>query len=116
MNNMELKAKVDKAMADIIRAKGFAAPVDVLMEVGILSKKDHEDWRSGRVPYLERVCNTNLSKLSLVMHEIRSYADRNDLKLSWTAYIHKGKPLRFSKSSDEKIERSYSTHYVLKKK
>jgi len=116
MNNMELKARVDKAMADVLSAKGFAAPVDILIEIGILSRKDYDDWRSGRVPYLERVCRTNLSKLSLTMHEIRSYADKNGLKPSWTAYMHKGKPLRFSKSSDEKIERSYSTHYVLKKK
>ncbi|ETA82592.1 hypothetical protein [Youngiibacter fragilis] len=116
MNNMELKARVAEAMDNLISAEGYAAPVDVLIEIGILSKKDHDEWRSGKVQYLERVCRANLSKLSLVMHEVRSYAVKNGLKPSWTAYIHKGKPLRFSKSSDEKIERSYATHFVRNKK
>jgi hypothetical protein len=115
MNNVELKKKVAETMDNIINAKGFAAPVDVLIDIGILSRKDYDDWRSGRVPYLERVCRANLSKLSLVMHEVRSYAAKTSLKPSWTAYMHKGMPLRFSKSSDEKIERSYATHYVQKK-
>lgn len=116
MNNMELKSRVTEAMDNLINAKGFAAPVDVLIEIGILSRKDYDDWRLGKVTYLERVCRANLSKLSLVMHEVRSYAAKNGLKPSWTAYMQKGKSLRFSKSSDDKIERSYATHYVQKKK
>lgn len=115
-NDKELQNKVNSAMYTLVRDKGFAAPIDVLMVVGVLSKADYENWRYGRVDYLERVCKVNLRKLSLVNHFIRVYAQRNNLKPSWTDYRKWGKGenirLHFSKSGDEQIERSYATHYV----
>lgn len=103
-------------MYTLIRDKGGAAPVDVLMAVGVLSKADYENWRFGRVDYLERVCKINLRKLSVINLEIRVYAQKHNLKPSWTDYRKwdKGKNirLRFSKSGDEQIERLYATHYV----
>lgn len=116
MNNEELKNKVCSAAYNILNTQVFIAPVDVLMAVGVLSRKDYEDWRFGRIPYLEKVCKANLSKLSLIMKELKGYARQNNLKPSWTAYNKWGKgrkiPLRFSKSGDPKIEEAYSTHFV----
>lgn len=124
MNNRELGAKVRSAVYLQCRNRGFAAPVDVLMEVGYLSKQDYENWRYGRVDYLERVCKANLSKLSLVMREMRSYAAKAGLKPSFCYYKRWGAkkkngqgrkpviPLRFSKSGDPEIERRYATHFV----
>ena len=65
MNNQELTKKVHDAVANQISQRGYTAPVDVLMEIGILTKQKYEEWRNGRVDYLERVCTSNLSKLSL---------------------------------------------------
>jgi hypothetical protein len=119
-NDKKLQAQVHSAMYGLIKAKGVAAPVDVLMSAGVLSKEDYERWRNGKVDYLERVCKVNLRKLSFINHEIRSFASKNDLKPSWTAYNlwSKGEPtrLRFSKSGDEGIERLYATHYVSQRK
>ena len=124
MNDRELAAKVRSALYLQCRNRGFAAPVDVLMDVGYLSKQDYENWRYGRVDYLERVCKANLSKLSLVMREMRSYATKTGLKPSFCYYKRWGTkkkngqgrkpviPLRFSKSGDPEIERRYATHYV----
>lgn len=53
VNNVELAAKVRSAVYLQCRKRGFAAPVDVLMEVGYLSKQDYENWRYGRVDYLD---------------------------------------------------------------
>ena len=124
MNNGELTAKVRSAVYLQCRNRGFAAPVDVLMDVGYLSKQDYENWRYGRVDYLERVCKANLSMLSLVLREMRSYAEKAGLKPSFCYYKRWGtkkkngqgrKPvilLRFSKSGDPEIERRYATHFV----
>ena len=124
MNNGELIAKVRSSMYRQCRERGFAAPVDVLMEIGVLPKKRYEDWRYGRVVYLERVCTVNLKKLSAVMREMRAYAKAQNLKPSYCCYKHWGvkkkdgqgrKPvilLRFSKSGAAEIERSYATYYV----
>ena len=115
-NDHDLQVKVTSAMYALIKDKGFASPVDVLISAGVLSKTDYENWRNGRVDYLERVCNVNLRKLSLINHEIRVYANKHNLKPSWTDYRKWGKGentrLRFSKSGDEQIERLYATHYI----
>jgi len=50
------------------------APVDVLLGLGVLSQADYEDWRFGKVPFLERVCKANLTQLARIMHEVRVYA------------------------------------------
>ena len=81
MNDKELIGKVHSAVYHQCKNRGFAAPVDVLMDVGYLSKQDYENWRYGRVDYLERVCKVNLSKLSLIMREIRPYATKTLLLL-----------------------------------
>ena len=124
MNSRELTGKVNSAMYRQCRDRGYAAPVDVLMEIGYLSKKDYENWRYGRVSYLERVCTANLSKLSTVMHQMRAYAKKAGLKPSFCYYKQWGVkkkggqgrkpviPLRFSKSGDPEIERWYATHFV----
>jgi hypothetical protein len=119
-HDKELCVKVDSAMYTLIRDRGVASPAEVLMAVGVLSKADYENWRVGRVDYLERVCKVNLRKLSVISREIRAYAKQHDLKPSWTDYRKWGKGekprLRFSKSGDERIERLYATHYVGQRK
>ena len=119
MNQGELIGKVHNSMYQQIKKNGFATPVQVLMDVGALSKEDYERWRFGKIDYLERVYKINLSKLSFIMREIRAYARKNGLKESWTLYkrwglrgkSHSAK-LWFSKSREEQIEKAYASHYV----
>lgn len=124
MNDQQLVGSVHSAMYHQCQNRGYAAPVDVLMDIGILSKQKHEDWRFGRIPYLEAACTVNLRKLSVVMHEMRVYAQKNNLKPSFCYYKQWGAgkengqghkaviPLRFSKSGKPDIERWYGTHFV----
>ena len=106
------------------RDRGYATAVDVLMDIVVLKKENYENWRHGRIPYLERVCEINLSKLSTVRHEMRVYARKAKLKPSFCYYKQwavkkrggQGKkpviPLKFSKFGKEEIEKQYSTHFV----
>lgn len=124
MNDKEIAGKVHNAMYHQCKARGFTAPIDVLIDIGVLPKKKAEDWRFGRIPYLEAACTVNLKKLSAIMAEVRAYARKNNLNPSFCYYKQWGNkkktgqghkpvaPLRFSKSGDTKIERSYATHYV----
>jgi hypothetical protein len=120
MKDTELCAKVNSAMYALVKSKGFAAPADVLMEIGVLSKGDYDNWRFGKTDYLERSCKINLKKLTTTGKTIRKYALKQGLKASWTDYRKWGKGgnirLRFSKSGEYNIERSYATHYVGKTK
>jgi hypothetical protein len=116
MDKHNITGQIHNSMHQNIKKKGYVAPVDVLMDIGVLSKKDYEDWRFGKVDYLERVCRTNLRMLSDIMKKVRAYATKNQLKPSWTCYHQWGKNkdrrLRFSKSKDEKIEKHYATHFI----
>ena len=44
MDTRNLKGKIHNAMYRQIRQKGYATPVDVLMDIGVLEKQDYEDW------------------------------------------------------------------------
>ena len=128
MNNGDLIGKVHSSVYHQCQKRGYATPVDVLMEIGVLSKSKYEDWRFGRVSYLEAVCTVNLSKLSFIMKQIRVYAKKSNLQPSFCYYKQWGLkkkngqgrapviPLRFSKYGNAEIERQYATHYVVKKR
>ena len=126
-NDHTLAVKVHSAMYHQCQRRGFAAPVDVLMDLGALSKENYDAWRFGRVSYLERVCTVNIRKLSFILHQMRVYAQKMELKPSFCCYkqwgVKKGGqghkpviPLRFSKSGAEDVERWYATHFVDAKK
>ena len=63
----ELIEKVHSAVYHQCRYRGYAAPVDVLVDIGVLPRQKYEDWRFGKVQYLEAVCTCNLKKLSFIM-------------------------------------------------
>ena len=71
MNRKELEREVKKLVHSLRYEKGYVCAVDILMRLGYLSKNDYEDWRFGRVEYLERVCNVNLGKLTFINKTIR---------------------------------------------
>lgn len=124
MTEKELIGKVHSSVYHQCQRRGYAAPVDVLMEVGVLPKQKYEDWRFGRVDYLERVYTVNLRKLSFILHQIWVFAQKTGLKPSFCYYKQWGVkkkngqghkpviPLRFSKSGDPEVEKWYATHFV----
>ena len=122
LKDSELSRKADAAVYHQCQRRGYAAPVAVLMEIGVLPKQKYEEWRFGKIPYLEQVCTCNLRKLSVIMGQIRRYAQKTGLKPSFCYYKrwgvkkkHGHRPvilLRFSKSGKPEIEKAYATHYV----
>jgi len=79
MNNIDLEKKAKKMVNSLQYEKGLVCAIDILQRLDYLSKKDYVDWRFGRIDYLEKVCNANLSKLTLIIKTIRKTAI--DLKL-----------------------------------
>src|SRR6056297_2919392 len=108
LNDNDLEKKIKSIAHSLIYEKGDISSVDVLMRLDYLSKGDYEAWRFGKISYLEKACQVNLSKLSLINKTIRKIANDLDLKKSWTEYNQYGKSknrrLRFSKSGNKDIE------------
>jgi hypothetical protein len=108
-------AKIVKAVAEILDTSFIVTPVDVLIHMTLLTAKDLEDWRLGRIPYLERVIQCNLAKASRILRILRMHAHDLNLKPSQTVYMKYGRGryrLRFSKTGDPKLEEAYSRHYI----
>jgi hypothetical protein len=107
------------AVAAILKTNPVVTPVEVLLRTQRITKQQLEDWRFGRIPYLERVCAGNLSKLSIILRILDHHARAIGLKPSQTIYHKWGKHgkhiiLRFSKSGAPALEAAYSRHYVAK--
>lgn len=116
MNRIELSNKIKFICKELIEHQGYISSLDVLLKLNYLSKSDIDAWRFSKIPYLEKVCKTNLGELTFINRAIKETAKKAGLKPSWTAYIKYGKgeksKLLFSKSGNENIEKEYATHYL----
>ncbi len=83
--------KVTDAVRKLLKRESFVSAVDVLIEMGYLTRADLEDWRFGRVPYLERVIKLGLGKIQRILHILRIHAKDRGLRPSETAYKKWGK-------------------------
>jgi hypothetical protein len=107
----DIERRVARAAEAALAKRKFVTAIDVLVGVGWLEPRRVDEWRQGRVDYLERVTVANLGKISTAMRSFRRWAQARGLRPSETAYLARTRdrrPLRFSKSG----ERSYRTHWV----
>jgi len=111
-----LYPRVERAVASILANGKVVAPVDVLVCMGLLAPEKLEDWRRGRVHYLEAVIHCNLTRLSRLLRILRFHAHDLNLVPSVTAYRRWGKGpkqrLRFTKTGDPNLEEAYGRHFV----
>ena len=84
--------------------------IPLLQEMDLLLARDVEEWRRGHVPFLEKVINTNLTRMLRIQTALRTFALERQL------HRREGKPLkgcrRYSKSGAEVVEREYGARYV----
>ena len=111
-----LYPRIERAVTSILAKGKIVAPVYVLVDMGLLAPEKLEDWRRGRVHYLEEVINCNLTRLSRILRILRFHAHELKLMPSVTAYTRWGKGpkqrLRFTKTGEPNLEEAYARHFV----
>lgn len=114
MNKNKIKEKTEQAIMKQLYERGYATCVDSLVIIGWLQPKSILEWRNGRIPYLERVCCTNLSHLNTFLRCYMQFAKDNEYSLRWTCYQRKKKKVKlyFTRNHEENIERCYAMHIV----
>ena len=114
MNNEQITSKTEASIRQQLYQRGYATCIDTMVSLGWLNPKDVSRWQKGEIPYLERVCGSNLGHLNTFLKAYHQYAMKNGYKENWTCYRHKKtkKMLRFSKSGNEVVEKRYATHIV----
>jgi hypothetical protein len=111
-----LHPRIARVVAAILENGKVVAPIDVLIGMCVLTPGAVKDWRHGRISYLERVIDCNLTKLSRLLRILRFHAHDMNLVPSPTAYMRHGKGpkqrLRFTKTGESKLEAAYATHFI----
>jgi hypothetical protein len=110
-----LEQRVVRVAEAVLAERKYVTAIDVLIGIGWLEPRRVDEWRHGRVDYLERVVQAGLGNISTAMGLFRRWAEARDLKPSETGYAARSRgrsPLRFSKSGDPSIEQAYRTHWV----
>ena len=104
------------AVSAILSKGNVVTPIDVLLNMKLLAPGRLDDWRRGREPYLERVIELNLTRLSRLLRILRFHAHDLNLVPSVSVYLRSGKGarqrLRFTKSGDPKLEEAYARHFA----
>ena len=106
--NKNLTARVERAVAAVLQREGHLTYPALLCELGVLTKQDLEAWRAGRVPYLEKVTRTNLTRLSRIQTAVRRMARARNWKRTVTG-LKRGR--RYSKTSHPFVEEEYAAYY-----
>ena len=104
-----LYPKVVRATARVLTESDEVSPVAILLKMGNLIATDHDAWRRGQVPYLERVFQGSLAKASRILRIIGFHMHDLNMVAFQREYRQKGKNafLRFSKSGEPNIEKRY---------
>ena len=93
----------------------FVSVIDVLQRIGWLPQARVDEWRQGRLPYLEAGIQVNPHNLSTAMDMFRRWAQARGLTPSETGYVSRTRDrhlLRCSNSGDDALELAYRTHWV----
>lgn len=107
----KLYPRVARAMAELLTSGLPVSAPAVFLKMGMLSEDNLTAWRCGKVPYLERVITGSLGKTNRVVRIISFHA--HDLNLppapphSAGPIKHNGRPLRFSKTGERRVEDAY---------
>lgn len=115
MASQDIRRRVREVAERTLAEQHFVRPVDVLLGLGWLAPSHFDRWRQGRVPYLERVIQASLGKISTAMVEFDCWARERGLRPSEIAYVARTRdrrPLHFSVSGEPAIERAYRTHWI----
>jgi hypothetical protein len=115
-NHAALEERVVRAAEAALERQQYVSAIDVLVGMGLLPASRVEDWRKGRIDFLERAIQGNLQKISFSMAAFRRWAEAKELRPSETSYVRRTRSgtveLRFSVSGDPSIEKHYRTHFV----
>jgi len=109
--------RVVRAVTAILARKAFVSPIELFVEMSLLRSREIEEWRAGRLPYLERALQCNLSAASRILRLLRMHAHDLNLRPSSTGYFRRTRGgklrLRFTKTGDLNLESAYARHFVM---
>ncbi|WP_054970369.1 hypothetical protein [Alicyclobacillus ferrooxydans] len=72
MSKQDMPKRIWSCAGQLVDEKGYVSPVDLLVKMERITKKQVEDWRFKRIPYLEQVTDRNLTKMKEAPQQLSS--------------------------------------------
>lgn len=114
-NLEQLKQRVLQAAEEALLRQHYVSPIDLFIGMKLLQPIHVDEWRKGKIQYLETVIQGSLDKLSFSMNCFSTWAKEKRLKPCPIVYMAKTsgpeKELRYSESGNPEIEQFYRIHY-----
>jgi hypothetical protein len=99
-----------------LASQKHVSAIDVLTHMGLLAPTAADNWRKGRIDYLEEVVQGSPNKIDTALATFHRWAKERGLKPSEARYVVEGRAgtreLRFTASGDPEAERVYRTQYI----
>src|SRR5919201_72491 len=73
----DILRELGRVTSALLHEKGSIAPVDVFLRLGSLTQADYERWRRGQIPVLERVIQSNLTRITFILQALRRQSQRD---------------------------------------
>ncbi|GAB3475702.1 DUF2293 domain-containing protein [Amycolatopsis cihanbeyliensis] len=110
-----LRSRVLAAAENALARDKYVAPIELLGALGWLPPPRAEEWRQGRIPYLAQALPVEPDRILSVLGYLREWAEDSGLvptEIGYPAGTRDRRPLRFTASGDESLERSFRTHWI----
>lgn len=115
-NRIGIEERVVQAAETVFDRQQYVSVIDVFVGMGWLQPVHVQEWRKGKIPYLEEVIQCNPDKIGFAMECFRKWAGEKNLRPSETVCLVRTKGPKkeavFSKSGNLAIEVAYKTHYI----
>src|SRR5713226_7130365 len=112
----KLESRVIRAAEAALAHHQYVSAIDVLTGMQLLAPSHVDDWRRGRLPFLEQMILGNPNKIAQSLAIFRRWAESKGLKPSETPYQRGSRDgiaeLQFSQSGHPEIEKVFRTHYI----
>jgi hypothetical protein len=112
----DLKERVEQAAETVLRAGGSVGPLDLLMQMRLLSPSHFAGWQKGILPTLEDVMQGSAEKLLRSFQYFQQWAKDRGLKPVKAPYRRNTPggeiPLRVTMEEDAELEDFFHTRYI----
>jgi hypothetical protein len=98
MGKKTIEERVVSAAESALATDKYVSAIEVMARIGWLQQARIDEWRQGRLPYLEAGIQAGLGKVSEAMRVFRKWAVGKGLTPSETVYVARTRdrrPLRF---------------------
>ena len=115
-NQKKLQQRVLQSAEETLYKQHYVSAIDLFIGMNLLQPQHVNDWKKGKIPYLEKVIQGSLGKITFSMKCFRGWASEKGLKPRCTEYFVKTsgpkRKLKFSISGAPSLEEFYRTHYI----